>query len=166
MPYRRGSEPERLPLPSNPEYWVDMKRRPTRGDRMAAQDALISVVNIDTRGLTAEEMRRIERDPDDQDTTRGLLTDYRYKAYLDTWLLRLISAWNIDRSILDPAYEGEEIAPITQAAIDALDDEDGQFLLHHARKRMKANRPDPTSNGQSRGSSTGMRSDTPLPSAQ
>jgi hypothetical protein len=110
--------------------------------------------SVDLKSLTPEELRQVEKDLDDPDAERGLLTEYEVRAWIDTWLLRLITDWNLED-------ENGKKLPITVENLDNLEDEDGSFLLDHARKRIRRRRPSPPFDGRSQPSSTDGRSLTP-----
>ncbi len=138
MPYRKNDTPEHLVLPSNPDYWIDLRRRARRGDRLAAQEAMLNISTMDLSKMTPEERRKAEVDPDDDsDSGRGVLTEFQTKIYFNVWALRLIEDWNIDRSLLDPTDASEEVLPITVENLDLLDDEDSEFLQAKIRERIK-----------------------------
>lgn len=155
MPYGSNkAQVERLHLPSDPAYWVDMKTKATRGDRLAAQEAMFKVKNVKLRNLTPEEMEQVETDPEDPTAQRGMLTQYRTKAYFDMWMVRLIVEWNLDD-------EAGNILPITAEVLDGLEAEDDEFLQEAAKKRMKKKTVDPPSEGRSPVSSQDTPSPTP-----
>lgn len=130
MPYVGVVKTDRLVLPSNPDYWVEMKARPTYGDRQAAQKAMLRVSQVDLASVPPEKMASVEADPE---SGRGVLTEIEVNAFFETYLTHLITDWNLDLA------NGERL-PITTASLALLDDQDGDFLMAQARLRL-AKRP-------------------------
>ena len=115
MTYFKASGVERLTLPSDSDYWVEMKNKLSYGDRLAAQEAMIKV-SASPNGLDSEEQQ--------------VVTELETGTYFTTLLCRSIVRWNIDD-------EDGRVLDVTEEAIARLDDEDGEFLLAQARKRLK-----------------------------
>lgn len=116
MPYLKSSaaETDRLTLPSDGDYWVDMKKRAAYGDSLAAQSAM---VKIETNGNGQAKVS----EPDSAASVRTLVA-------------RLIVDWNLDDE------QGQKL-PITPETIELLDSRDGNFLAEEANKRV-GGRPD------------------------
>ena len=113
MGYLRPAETDLLHLPSNPEFWVRMKKRAEYGDTRAAQNAMMQV----SQGSNG---------------TSGLVTtDFEVGAFIGTLTVRLITEWNL-------TDEHDQPLPRTIASLDLLDDEDGEFLSDEAQKRKGA----------------------------
>lgn len=97
-----------LPLPSNPECVVQMKRVALHGDRAAAEKAMLKV-SMDASGAG--------------------ISDVEWSAFITTLICRLVVNWNLTDA------EGVPL-PITAASIDLLTQEDGAFLTAEAQKRI------------------------------
>jgi hypothetical protein len=113
MPYLKSASNEtvRLDLPSGDgEFWVEMKRRASYGDQLAAQAA---VVKIETNAVG-------------QTVTEQSLDT---SAYVRTLVAKLIVDWNLDD-------ESGQKLPITPESVDMLEPRDGDFLATEANKRV------------------------------
>jgi len=132
MPYQKKVESDQLFLPSSSEFWVRMKRRASYGDRMAAQDAMLSVARDD------------ELNNEGTMTSTGVVIatgeGYVSKAELSTYtaelIVRLVLEWNI-------TDENDQVLPITRTTILApwFDATDGDFLGNEATARAKLKKP-------------------------
>jgi hypothetical protein len=122
LSYLKAHGSERLTLPSDPEFWVEMKLKGTYGDKLAAQQAIMKGVDIVAVANAVE-----------SGNGTGAVTEVESAAFFQVVLLRLITAWNLTD------LDGQEL-PITGETIGLLDDEDGEFLQREARKRL-AGRP-------------------------
>ncbi len=156
MAYGGRAETEQIDLPSG--YWVRMKTKATRGDRLAAQEAMLKIRTVGLQGLSPEDREEVAVDPEDPTAQRGMLTKYHTKAYFDTWMMRLIVEWNLDD-------EAGNILPITVATLDGLEQEDDDVLQAAAKKRMKKPVADPPSGRRSGASFPDTRSPMPEPNA-
>jgi hypothetical protein len=126
MPQLRDYGTDRLVLPSDPEAWVDMKRRASYGDKAAAQDSMMKISHVDASKLNG---KRREQAMIDQQSGRAMVTDFETMAYMMTLLQRLIVAWNYTDEL------GHAL-PINRANLELLDGEDGEFLQTEARGRI------------------------------
>jgi hypothetical protein len=156
MPYLKAAEVERLTLPSDPEYWVELKCTATYADRKAAQTAMLEMAPVDVANLTPDEARLVTNV--DQASGRGVLTRVQVAAYDATLLLRLLVRWNLTDE------NGQEL-PITQDSINRLAGEDGEFLEIEARKRLRGRTQEQEGPFDTRSlpPSTGSRSSTRRP---
>jgi len=127
MSYLKATATERLQLPSDPDYWVEMKLKASHGDASHAQRAMAQVTSVD---LMAVDPRKAAQVVPDEDKERGVLTEIDIAAYSHALLERLIVDWNL--TDLD-----ERKLPITAASMELLDQEDGEYLSKEARKRLK-----------------------------
>lgn len=109
MPYLTAVETDELPLPSNPDYWVRMKRRATFGD---SQEAIAGMVHM-APGFT----------PD------TLTPEIEIGQYTRTLAVRLLTDWNL-------TDEHDAKLPITRESLDMLLAEDGDFIVEEAQKRL------------------------------
>lgn len=131
MPYIRKERTDRLSLPSDANYWVELKDRASYGDKMAAQKAMLQISQVDLAMVPPEKAHMVEADIE---SGRGVLTEIEIDAFFKTLLYRLIVAWNLDA-------EDGQIVPITPQAIEHLESEDGEFLMTAARRRLNGRRP-------------------------
>jgi hypothetical protein len=111
MPYIKQLELDQLPLPSDEAYWVKMKRKASYGDVLAAQSAMLQVTQ-GTNGSAGQ-----------------VLTEMEWGAYLSTLTIRLLTEWNLTDA-------SEAVLPITEASLESLQPEDGEFLAAEAQKRL------------------------------
>lgn len=116
MPYLKSGQnaTDRLRMPSDSGYWVDMKRHAEYGDQLTAQAAMMK---IEANGNG----QAIVSDPDTAASVRMLIAN-------------LVVDWNLDD-------ENGQKLPITPQIIDKLDPRDGDFLATEANKRV-GGRPD------------------------
>jgi glutaredoxin 2 len=128
VPYIRKERTTRLSLPSDADYWVEMKDRASYGDKLAAQNSMLQVSQVDL--ALVEKAHMVEADIE---SGRGVLTEIEVDAFFKTLLRRLITDWNLDA-------EDGRIVPITLDAIEHLDSEDGEFLMTAARRRLSGRR--------------------------
>lgn len=112
MGYLQPVETDTLPLPSDPEFTVTMKRVATYGDQLEAQTAMLQV-----------------------DGARGTISKMEWAAYIRALTARLIVSWNL-------TDENGAPLPITTGSIDRLHQEDGEFLSLEAQKRLKIRKPE------------------------
>lgn len=128
MPYKKRGAPSRLNLPSDPDYWVVMKARPSFGDKSAAQSAMVDITQVaDEKTVPKAKRKKLVVD---KATGAGVLTEVETQAYFSTLLSRLIIEWNL-------TDERDKVLPITVEAIDELEPEDGDFLVKEAQERLK-----------------------------
>jgi hypothetical protein len=124
MPYLREVKTKRLTLPSNPDYWVDMRDRLSYGAKGAAQNAMVKISNVEAARLGKKRDQAIV----DRASGRAVLTEFETDAYFATIIAGLIADWNLD---------GEDgVLPITPESVAQLDGEDGDFLQAEAQKRI------------------------------
>lgn len=128
MPQLRASGVDRLPLPSDPEAWVEMKRRASYGDKTAAQEAMVNV-SIRQAGQPRANGKRRNQMVVMSEDGRELLNEFETQAYMLTLLQRLITAWNFTDE------RGETLA-INRTNLELLDAEDGDFLEREAKIRL------------------------------
>lgn len=114
MAYLKSAGVTRVTLPSNPEYWVELKSKLSYGDALAAQKALLNVEAVE------------QLDTDEHDVVTKLESD----TYFTTLLLRAIVRWNLDD-------EDGSTWEVTAENIARLENEDGQELIRHARELMR-----------------------------
>ena len=111
MPYLKQSEADQLALPSDSAYWVKLKTKATYGDVLAAQSAMLQI----TQGSNG--------------SSGQVVTEMEWAAYLRTLSMRLITEWNLD--------DGQgQILPISEANLELLQPEDGEFLAAEVQKRL------------------------------
>lgn len=127
MPYVKSAETDTLTLPSDPHYHVEMKKRPTYGDKLAMQKAMMQMQPVDLATVDASQAPYVEAD---EETGKGMLTKVELDSYLKSLLERLIVSWNLD------APNGE-VMPITAETIELLEPEDGDFLMAEAQRRLR-----------------------------
>ena len=118
MSYLKAGGVERLQLPSDPQYWVEMKLRASYGDKLAAQQSMFSSVDLAAAAAA---------------NGGGMPTALETAGYFRCILARLITKWNLTD------HEDQPL-PITEETIGWLEDEDGEFLQQAARSRL-AGRP-------------------------
>src|SRR5262245_55267459 len=118
MPYLKASEVDRLTLPSDPDYWVEMKRTASYGDKLAAQEAMLRVSHVDLDAVPGEKVHLVQGG---SEAGRGVLTETETGAYFRTLLVRLITAWNLTDG-------GDRPLPVDEASVELLDSADGEFL--------------------------------------
>lgn len=126
MPYLMKSESDRIALPSDPAYWVEMRRTARYGDKLAGQRAMLQVTQVNLAMVDPAKAHMVEADPE---SGRGVLTEIEVDAFYSAILERLITAWNLDG-------EDGELLPITVDNIKQLNPDDGDFLAAAARKRL------------------------------
>lgn len=114
MAYLKAGTVTRVTLPSNSEYWVELKSKLSYGDALAAQKALLNIEAVEQ--LDTEE--------------RDMVTKLESDTYFTTLLLRAIVRWNLDD-------EDGSTWEITAENIARLENEDGQELIRHARELMR-----------------------------
>lgn len=130
MPYLRDQPTDRLTLPSNPSYWVEMKQRASYGDVSAAQKATLEITTSDVRQLNgARRSRAIVQG------AVAITPDFDGGAYLPALISRLVVRWNLDGP-------GGELLDITPENVKLLDGEDGEFLQQEAQRRAGGREPD------------------------
>ena len=130
MPYQKSDRKgtTKLPLPSDPDFWVEMKDRPGFGDKGAADSAIVNITQVSNPNQVPKAKRSaLVVDPA---SGQGVLTEFEVQAYFTTLLERLIVNWN-----LTDLYD--KVLPINAATIDELEPEDGDFLVKEAQKRLK-----------------------------
>jgi hypothetical protein len=117
LAYLKKSSSERLTLPSNPEFWVEMKRVAQYGDTLAAQSAMLklSTPEIDENGASKPVT---------------MVTALEYKAYVKALTVALITAWNLTDADDQPL-------PIDEASLALLEPRDGEFLAAKATERSR-----------------------------
>lgn len=115
MGYLSSPETDRLPLPSNNEYFVLMKRKATFGDGEAAKGSMIKISQAAPNGHTP--------------TAADMVTEAEISAYNTVLISRLVVEWNI-------TDQAERVVPITPAMVELLEPEDGDFLAAEAMKRL------------------------------
>jgi hypothetical protein len=103
------NETDRLELPSDPQFYVLMKVRPSYGDKLAAQSATVTM----------------QTGPNGASATAEVNT----AAYVRTLITRLVVEWNLTDA-------DEQPLPITVDMIERLHPEDGDFLATEATKRV------------------------------
>ncbi len=128
MGYLSAAETDELKLPSNPEFWVRMKRRASYGDNRAAQSAMLQV-------SAAPQQPQQPNGQQLNGNAPQMVTDVEIGEYLGTLTVRLIVEWNITD------VEGK-LLPITLPNLDRLDPEDGDFLSAEAQKRVGGRAPE------------------------
>jgi hypothetical protein len=118
MGYLKTPESDQLTLPSDPAYWVRMKRRASWGDSSAAQSAMVKVspAALPANGNGA-------------DPTAEILNEVELAAYLHTLVARSLVEWNI-------TDDQERPVPINVKTVALLDPQDGDFLALEAQKRL------------------------------
>ena len=133
MPYQKADRAgtTRLTLPSDPDYWVEMKNRPGFGDKGAADGAVMQITQVSDANKVPKAKR--SNLVVDKASGQGVLTEFEMQAYYTTLLTRLIVSWN-----LTDLYD--KVLPINAETIDELEPQDGDFLVAEARKRL-AGRP-------------------------
>lgn len=117
MPYLKAQASDRLTLPSDPEFWVEMKRRPAYADTLAAQQSVIGEIDL------AQVASGNGHAP-------GFMFTPEMATYTRTLLLRLITAWNLT-DMEDRPLE------ITRENLEQLEYQDGEFLAWQAMARLK-----------------------------
>jgi hypothetical protein len=109
--YIKPTEIDTLQLPSDAAFEIHMKRTATHGDLTAARSAMLKVEN----------------------TAAGVITHGEWGAYIHTLVRRLIVNWNL-------TDESGQPLPITEANLENLKADDGDFLATEAQKRAPAQR--------------------------
>lgn len=140
MGYYKPAATDLLKLPTNPDYWVQMKRRATWGDDQAANAAMVNM-SIEITG---------------NGSAPAPISEMELAAHGRTLVRRLVVEWNL-------TDENDKPVAITDEALDLLEAEDGQFLLAEAQKRLKVRPKEQESPFETRSSqgSGGTRSSTP-----
>jgi hypothetical protein len=128
MPYVRNTGHQRLKLPSDPEYWVEMKDQAREGDAEAAQAAMMEVT------VDLVEAARSVADGNGNGVASMKPSKVEMGAYNKTLALRLITAWNL-------TDERDEPLPIDLEGWDWIDPEDAKFLKEEAQKRLRRRPP-------------------------
>ena len=161
MGYLKKLETDRLTLPSNPEYWVLMKRRAAWGDSSAAQSALVHAsLSEVAKAQQQSQANGSGIDPELQAKMVGdVISEVETDAYMQMLVCRLIVEWNL-------TDEEDRPLPITPQTVALIDPEDGEYLALEAQKRRGGRpaaqqRPFEKPSGQR---STATRSTTPKPS--
>ena len=112
MGYLKVAEADQLSLPSDPTYWVRMKRLASWGDSSAAQGAMVKVAPGGNGHKEAE-----------------VLTEMELAAYLHTLVARMIVEWNL-------TDDQDRPLPISVQTVALIDPQDGDFLALEAQKRL------------------------------
>lgn len=128
MPYLKSRETDTLTLPSDPSYHVEMKKRPTYGDKLYMQKAMMRMQPVDLASVDPRDAPYVESTEDD--SGKGMMTKIELDGYMKALLERLIVSWNLDGA-------NGEIMPITGDTIELLESEDGDFLIAEAQRRLR-----------------------------
>jgi hypothetical protein len=127
MAYLKTQGVDRLTLPSDPEYWVELKAKATYGDTIAAYRAMFNTNIVDLRNVPEDKIAKVQANPGD---TTGIITESELDTYYKILISRLIVNWNL-------TDENERPLPINPETIELLDPEDGSFLQKEAQKRIQ-----------------------------
>lgn len=118
MGYLKAQQFDVLPLPSNSEFWVKFRKVAPWGVRIESQGAMLKV--------TAQ-----AASPEDAANGNvGVVSEAEWAGYMRTLIRGFIVEWNL-------TDENEQPLPINDASINALADEDGQFLAGEAQQRSQ-----------------------------
>lgn len=132
MPYKKPVTPEKLILPSDPEYWVVWKPSLTYGE---------------LKRVTLQAAR-----PASQSTTPTMSEDdFDRGAISDGMLCAHILEWNLDD-------EHGHVLPINSESLAILDEEDANFLSTKMAERMQAREEERKNSSNSSGPSPMARS--------
>lgn len=116
MSYLKQAETDQLTLPSDPAYWVKLKTKATYGDILAAQSAMLQI----TQGSNG--------------SSGQITTEMEWAAYMRILSLRMITEWNLTDA-------QNQVLPLSEASLDLLDPEDGNFLATEVQKRSGRREP-------------------------
>jgi hypothetical protein len=119
LTYLKTVATDRLMLPSDPEYWVEMRQKVTYGAKLAAQQSMMGSVDL--------------RSFDPGASNGAAVTALETAAYFARLLVAMVADWNLTD------LDGNKL-DVTEASIKLLEDEDGEFLQTEVRKRL-AGRP-------------------------
>lgn len=111
MGYLKKTETDKLPLPSNSEFFVVMKRRGRYGGILEGQSALLNVTQSE------------------DGAPEGAVSKAEAGAFIKTVIRDLIVEWNL-------TDEQDQPLPITTESIEQLDSADGLFLAQEAEIRQ------------------------------
>lgn len=109
----------RYTLPSDPEFWVELRERSRAGDRRAANEASTVRYLAPLNEIRPEDWHYVVDRTDDGE--KGLVVKRNIDEYNRVLMARRIVAWNLT------GEDGEQL-PVTPDTVDLLEVEDWDFL--------------------------------------
>lgn len=107
-------------LPSNPEFWVELRNHKRSGDRRAANEASTVRYLANLNEISPEDWHHVVDRTDDGE--KGLVVKRSIDEYNRVLLTQRIAAWNLTN-------EDEQLLEITPETVDVLEPEDFDFLF-------------------------------------
>lgn len=129
MPYIK-TQVDRVYLPSDPSYWVDLRQRFTWGDKRTIAKAQLSPELKQALQAAIANGLDVSDPANQKELAAEFATEGDSMTANSLLVLSMISEWNL-------TDENDAKLPINAASLDLLDDEDGDFLLEEAGKRAR-----------------------------
>lgn len=129
------SDLEEIKLPSNPDYWVRVKRRGRFADEEFASKALAASMSSVIGGMVRGQNGNVVNQSQVQAQLATAASEADMNVYNHALMCRLIIEWNL-------TDEAGNVVPVNDFWIGELDPADGQFLLTEIRRRMGQRSPD------------------------
>lgn len=137
MPYVKPQDTDLLKLPSDPDYWVRMRKHIGWSTRIDSQDSMLRLT-VSSSGEDEEERpNRAARRQSKKNgngaaapATQQVVGRSEWAAYIKTLIIGCITEWNL-------TDENDVLLPIAEESLAYLEDEDGEFLSDEAQKRSE-----------------------------